>query len=395
MAEGASQGPLADVRVLDLSSVVMGPFATQILGDLGADVITVEDIGGDTNRYMGPGPHPHLSGVALNLMRNKRNVSLNLKHPEGREVFLRLAETADVLVTNLRPGPLGRLGLAYEDVAARKPDIVYCQAQGWPTDGPRGDQPAYDDVVQSASGMADIYEMQGGVPRIVPTIMADKVSGLTIVYTVLAALHHQRRTGQGQRVEVPMVNVMTSFLLAEHGGGSIPVPPLGEAGYRRVLSADRRPQRTLDGWIHILPYSRQNYVDIFHAGGREDLADDPRLGDRATRSANVDHLYASVSEILATRTTEEWLAFCEERDIPCTAIVRLADLVDSLPVVEHPVAGPYRAIPNGIHMEATPPAVRRHAPLIGQHNDEVLAEVGYAPAERAALREAGTLRERG
>ncbi|HAP77580.1 MAG TPA: CoA transferase [Acidimicrobiaceae bacterium] len=387
-------GPLSDVRVLDLTSVVMGPFATQILGDLGADVITVEDIGGDTNRYMGVGPHPQLSGVALNLMRNKRNVSLDLKHPDGREAFLRLAETADVMVTNLRPGPLRRLRLAYDDVRARKPDIVYCQAQGWPTDGPDADKPAYDDVVQSASGVADVYALQGGEPRIVPTIMADKVSGLTIVYTVLAALHHQRRTGEGQRVEVPMVEVMRSFMLAEHASSAVPVPALGPAGYTRVLSADRRPQRTADGWIHVLPYSRDNYQQVFRAVGRDDLADDPCLADRASRAAAVDHLYAAVGDALLQRTTAEWLAFCDEHDIPCSAIVALDDIVAGMPVATHPVAGDYRVIPNGIRLDATPPSVRRHAALIGQDADEVLSEVGYSSDEIASLRAVGAVRSR-
>ncbi len=388
------QGPLADVRVLDLTSVVMGPFATQILGDLGADVVTVEDIGGDTNRYMGPGPHPQLSGVALNLMRNKRNISLDLKHPDGREACLRLAEHADIVITNLRPGPLSRLRLTYADVAERKPDIIFCQAQGWPTDSPDGDRPAYDDVVQSASGMAHIYEQQSGEPRIVPTIMADKVSGLTIVYTVLAALHHRDRTGEGQRVEVPMVPVMQSFLLVEHGADAIPDPPIGSAGYARVLTADRRPQRTADGWIHMLPYSRENYVDLFRAGGRDDLADDPRLESRATRAANVTMLYTAVLDVVRTRTTAEWLTFCEEHDIPCSPIVDLDDVVAGFPVEEHPVAGPYHVIPSPTRFDHTPASVRRHASLIGQDGDEVLTEVGYTPDEVAALRESRALRSR-
>jgi crotonobetainyl-CoA:carnitine CoA-transferase CaiB-like acyl-CoA transferase len=389
-----ASGPLSDVRVLDLTSVVMGPLATQILGDLGADVITVEDISGDTNRYMGPGHHPQLSGIALNLMRNKRNISLDLKHPDGREACLRLAERADIVVTNLRPGPLSRLRLAYADVAARNPDVIYCQAQGWPTDTPEGDRPAYDDVVQAASGIAHIYEQQGGEPRIVPSIIADKVSGLTIVYTVLAALHHRDRTGEGQRVEVPMVPTMQAFMLVEHGADAIPEPPIGHAGYPRVLSADRRPQRTSDGWIHMLPYSRDNYVDLFRAGGRSDLADDPRLESRASRSANVQALYSAVMEVVRTRTTSEWLEFCEEHDIPCSAIVDLDDVVAGFPVETHPVVGPYHVIPSPTRFDATPASVRRHAPLIGQDGDEVLAEVGYSPDEIVALRAAEVLRNR-
>ncbi|MGB8861820.1 MAG: CoA transferase [Ilumatobacteraceae bacterium] len=387
-------GPLSDVRVLDLTSVVMGPLATQILGDLGADVITVEEIGGDTNRFMGPGRHPLFSGTALNLLRNKRNISLDLKHPDGREAFLRLAERSDIVVTNLRPGPLSRLRLAYPDVVARKPDIIYCQAQGWPTDSADGDRPAYDDVVQSASGIAHIYEQQAGEPRIVPSIIADKVSGITIVYAVLAALHHRDRTGEGQRVEVPMVPTMQAFMLVEHGADAISEPPLGSTGYRRVLSADRRPQRTADGWIHMLPYSRDNYVDLFRLGGRDDLAVDPRLEDRASRSANVDVLYAAVAEIVLTRSTSWWLGFCDEHDIPCSPIVNLDELVAGYPVAEHPHAGGYHVIPPPVVFDGTPADVRRPAALIGEHGDEVLAELGYAPDEVAALRASGALRSR-
>ncbi len=387
-------GPLADVRVLDLTSVVMGPMATQILGDLGADVVTVEEIGGDTNRFMGRGPHPQLSGIALNLMRNKRNISLDLKHPDGREACLRLAERSDILVTNLRPGPLSRLRLAYDDVRARKPDIVYCQAQGWPTDSPDADRPAYDDVVQTASGVADVYARQTGEPRIVPSIIADKVSGLTIVYTVLAALHHRDRTGEGQRVEVPMVDAMRAFMLVEHGADAIPEPPLGNTGYRRALSIDRRPQATADGWIHVLPYSSQNYLDLFRAGGRQDLVDDPRLASRASRNAHVEDLYSVVVDVMRSRTTDEWVAFCDEHDIPCSRIIDLDDVVAAFPLGEHPLAGPYHVIPSGSRFDATPISVHREASTIGQDGDEVLAEVGYTADELAALRESGALRSR-
>jgi crotonobetainyl-CoA:carnitine CoA-transferase CaiB-like acyl-CoA transferase len=343
---------------------------------------------------MGPGPHPQLSGISLNLMRNKRNVSLDLKHPDGREACLRLAERSDIVITNLRPGPLARLRLAYPDVAARKPDIVFCQAQGWPTDSEFADHPAYDDVVQSAAGVAHLYELQSGEPRIIPSIVADKVSGLTIVYTVLAALHHRDRTGEGQRVEVPMVDTIQAFMMVEHGANAIPVPPLGPAGYRRVLTAERRPQRTSDGWVHMLPYSRQNYLDVFTLGGLTDLEDDPRLVDRASLAAHVDELYGLVTQVVATRTTAEWLDLCEHHDVPCSPVVTLDHIVDSYPVAQHPLAGSYHVIPPPTRFDATPASVRRHAPTIGQDGDEVLAEVGYSPEEVAALREAGVLRSR-
>ena len=384
-------GPLADVRVLDLTSVVMGPFATQILGDLGAEVITVEDVKGDTNRTMGVGPHPQFSGVALNLMRNKRNISLDLRHPDGLEACLRLAEQADILITNLRPGSLRRLGLDYESVRARAPRIIYCQAQGWPTDSPNADKAAYDDVVQSAAGVAATFELRDGEPAVAPTIMADKLSGVTIVYGVLAALHHRERTGEGQRLEVPMVEVVQSFMLTEHASGAVQVPAQAPAGLPRVLLPGRHPQRTKDGWIHVLPYSDKNYRDLFATVGRH-AHDDERLSTRWARLENARELYAEIAELIATRTTAEWLEYCAEHDIPAGPVRSLDELVAELPIAEHPVAGPYRVINPAVRFDATPAGLHRHAPLIGEHGDEVLAEVGYTADEIAALRVADVLR---
>ena len=274
------RGLLDGVRVVDLTSIVMGPLATQILGDLGADVITVEDPRGTLSRVMTAGPEPGLSGVALNLLRNKRNVVLDLKTEAGREALLEVAATADVLVTNLRPGTLARLRLTYADVAPVRPDIVYCQAQGYPSDSGAADAPAYDDVIQAATGLPDAFRRFGGEPLFAPTLMADKVSGLTIAYAVLAALFHRQRTGEGQHVEVPMVDVMTAFMLVEHAGAATARPPQGPPGYQRILNPERRPQRTQDGWISVLPYTRKNFEDIFRAGGREDLVDRRAHRDR-------------------------------------------------------------------------------------------------------------------
>ena len=224
-------GALQGIRVLDLTSVVMGPMATQILG---ADVITVENAPGETNRVMGPGPHSALSGTSLNLLRNKRNIALNLKHPDGRGVLMRLAATCDVFVTNLRPSSLGRLRLTYDEVRHARPDVVYCQAQGFPADTDRANDPAYDDIIQSATGVADAARRAYGEPRLVPILVADKVVGLTIVYAVLAALFHRERSGEGQHIEVPMTQAMTAFMLVEHGAGGVSQPPTGPAGYQRI-----------------------------------------------------------------------------------------------------------------------------------------------------------------
>jgi crotonobetainyl-CoA:carnitine CoA-transferase CaiB-like acyl-CoA transferase len=387
-------GPLAGVRVLDLSSVIMGPYATQILGDLGADVICVEDAKGDTNRIMGPGPVPGMSGVSLNLLRNKRNVCLDLKHADGRAAFLRVAATCDVLLTNLRPGPLGRLGLTYDAIRAVRPDIVMCQAHGWPSGSPDADKPAYDDVIQGSSGIAHAFELQTGTPALAPTLVADKVSGLTIAYAVMAALFHRERTGEGQFVEVPMIDALTSFTLVEHGCAAIPEPALGPAGYPRITAPDRRPFRTLDGWLSVLPYSAANYDDLFREGGRTELVGHAMVQSARERNRNAATLYAAVAPIVATRTTAFWVEFCERHDIPAGAVRTLDELTAELPMAEHPLAGAYREIPPPVRFAATPASVRRPAPMLGEHGREVLLEAGVDAAEVDALAASGALRER-
>ena len=371
-----STGPLQGVRVLDLSSVVMGPLATQILGDLGADVITVEDPRGTLSRVMTAGPVPTLSGLALNLLRNKRNVILDLKDPEGRRQALDIAATVDVVVTNLRPGTLARLGMTYQDVRDVRPDVVYCQAQGYPSDSPAADAPAYDDVIQAGSGIPDTFRRMDGEPVLVPTLVADKVSGLTIAYAVLAALFERERTGAGQRIEVPMIDVMTAFTLVEHAGPATTVPPLGPPGYGRILNPERRPQRTADGWINVLAYTRQNYEDLFTEAGRPDLADDERIHSARSRITHADSLYRDVARVLTARTTAEWLEFCGRAGIPASAVPTLEELVDALPEDDHPLAGRYKVIPQPVRFSNHPgPTVRRHAAVSGEHSDEVRTEV--------------------
>jgi len=386
-----ADGPLTGVRVLDLTAVIMGPLSTQVLGDLGADVITIEDRAGDTNRSMGPGPAPSMSGVSLNLLRNKRSVGLDLKDPRGRDACLRIARTCDVMVTNLRPGPLGRLRLTYDDVTGVRPDIVFCQAHGYPSNSDKADAPAYDDIIQSASGVGALFERQGHEPSLLPTLVADKVSGLTIANSVMAALFHRERTGEGQFIEIPMIDVMRSFVLVEHGAGAIPEPRLDTAGYRRILTPERRPQRTADGWINVLPYTDAHYHALFRAGDREDLLDDPRIATRQTRIENSDSLYAEVAVILATRTTDEWLTFCAVEGVPSTRAATLDELVEDLPLAEHPVAGQYRQIPPAPRFSVTPTSIRRHSPTPGQNGREVLRDVGYTEDELAELADADVL----
>jgi crotonobetainyl-CoA:carnitine CoA-transferase CaiB-like acyl-CoA transferase len=368
-------GPLRGVRVLDLSAVVMAPYATQILADFGAEVIVVEPPGGGGNRRMGPGPHSELSGVALNLLRNKRSVCLDLKSAPARRATLCIAATCDVVVTNMRSPALEALRLAYDDLQAVRPDVIYCHARGFRSDSVRADDPAYDDTIQAECGIADATRRVTGSPGLAPTIMADKICGLAIVNAVLAALVNRQATGEGQYVEVPMADVITAFMLVEHGAGAIS-PALREtAGYQRVLNRERGPQRTLDGWINILPYSTRAYDALFAAGGREDLVGDPRT-HASNIISNAESLYRDLRPVVATRTTEAWLEFCREHQIPVGRVVGLDELVSALPLADHPDVGPYRSIPTPYVFHGTPCEAPAPARRAGQDSRRILLEAG-------------------
>jgi crotonobetainyl-CoA:carnitine CoA-transferase CaiB-like acyl-CoA transferase len=384
-------GPLDGIRVLDLTSVVMGPVATQILGDLGADVITIESRDGDINRTMSSGPVRGLSGVSLNLLRNKRNAAIDISQPAGHSALLRIAAGCDVFVSNLRPASLRRAGLEYADIAAVRPDVIYCQATGFASDSDEADKPAFDDIIQAASGVPDLMHLAGLPPALVPMLLADKVCGLVIAYAIIAALFYRERTGQGQRVEVPMIDAMRAFTLVEHGGSAIPRPPRGPAGYPRILTPLRAMAATADGWIALQPHRDEQWTTLVLAAGLDDLAGDPRL---TTRSLWRDpgFGYATLSRVLATKTTAEWLAFCAEHGIPAAPAAGLDEIIAALPDAEHPEAGAYKAIPSPTRFSATPTSVRRPAPLPGQHTTEILAEAGLTGAEIHRLAQAGVLR---
>jgi crotonobetainyl-CoA:carnitine CoA-transferase CaiB-like acyl-CoA transferase len=389
-SEEQASGPLEGIRVLDLTSVVMGPLATQILGDLGADVITVESRDGDINRTMSSGPVRGLSGVSLNLLRNKRNALIDISQPAGRSALLRIAAGCDVFVTNLRPASLRRARLDYADISAVRSDVIYCQAAGFASDSDDADKPAFDDIIQAASGVPDLMRLAGLPPALVPMLLADKVCGLVIAYAVIAALFHRERTGHGQRVEVPMIDAMRAFALVEHGGSAIPVPPRGPAGYPRILTPLRTTAATADGWMALQPHRDEHWTALVLAAGLDDLAGDPRLTTRSLwREPGFG--YATLSRVLATKTTAEWLAFCAEHGIPAAKAVGLDKVIAELPEAEHPQAGTYKVIPPPARFSATPASVRRPAPLPGQHSAEILAEAGLSRAEIDRLAETGVL----
>jgi crotonobetainyl-CoA:carnitine CoA-transferase CaiB-like acyl-CoA transferase len=391
----APTGPLKGVRVLDMTSVVFGAYATQMLGDLGADVIKVEfpggrrGGGGDIMRWAGhgqPDGPEDLGPIFMTINRNKRSVLLDLREAEAKAALTTLIKTCEVFAASVRYEGLTRLGLDYEAVKALRSDIVYVHAAGYGSDGPYAGEPAYDDLIQAACGFADLLPRTDGdpTPRLLPSLVADKVSGHFMAQAILAALFHRERTGEGQFVEVPMLECMTSFNLAEHFYGKVYDPPTGPWAYTRVANPQRKPYPTKDGYIGLLPYTDAQWDQFFEAAGMgETFGKDPRFIDYRARVQHIQELYALVETVTPGRTTDEWLALLKPLQIPVARMNRLDELLDDphLAAVglferyQHPQAGAYLAMRSPLRFSATPANIRRHAPRLGEHTAEVLAEL--------------------
>lgn len=393
-------GALNGLRVLDLTSVLMGPFATQLMADMGADVVKIESPAGDTVRGIGPMRHAGMGAIFLHVNRNKRSLVLDLKKPEGLNTFLELVKTADVVVYNIRPQAMQRLGIDYERLKAINPRIIYAGLYGYSEKGPYAGKPAYDDLIQGAAAVPSLMSRaSGGEPRYVPLTLADRTVGLMASNAILAAVIAREQTGVGQAVEVPMFETMAQYVLGEHMAGATFEPALGETGYPRLLVQERRPYQTLDGHVCALIYTDRQWETFLGLIGKAELfRQDPRFASIGARTLHINDLYRMVAEAMATQTTEVWLARLNEADIPCMPMHDVDSLlhdphllaVGMLQQVEHPTEGQVSEIGVPVSFSGTPTLpVQKPAPQLGQHSAQVLREAGLSDASIENLQRLG------
>ncbi|SDO05104.1 CaiB/BaiF CoA-transferase family protein [Afipia sp. GAS231] len=385
-----STGPLAGIQVLDLTSVLFGPYAAQMLGDWGADVIKVEPLTGDTWRYTGQFRNRGMSGQFMAVNRSKRSLALDLKHPDGKATLQRLIAKADVLLSNIRPAALARLGFGYEDCHKLNPRLVYAAATGFGQDGPWAARPAFDEIIQASSGFASSMGSDEE-PAFVPSLVGDKICGLAMAGAISAALVHRERTGKGQMVEIPMLETIAAFNSIEMLGGHAFVPPIGPAGYKRMK--ERRPVRTRDGWLTMLPYSGDNWCEFFEAVGHPECIEDFAVRDPVARGQNIDRIYNKMAEIALTRTTAEWEELLLRIDVPHAAFAKVTEIaeqphlkaVEMFPTLDHPTEGAIRQARPSARFSESPAAIQCMAPRLGEHSQAVLREAGLSDDDIASL----------
>lgn len=383
-------GPLKGIRILDLTTVVMGPFATQILGDMDADVVKIESPAGDLIRKVGPARHDDMGPLYLQANRNKRSVVLDLKDPAGLRALLELVRGADVLVYNIRPQAMRRLGLDYERLAAINPGLIFCGAFGFGEEGPYAGRPAYDDIMQAAAGVASLFQQTQGAPAYAPINICDRTVGLYLANALLAALFHRQRTGEGQSIELPMFETMVQFVMGDHLSGQAFVPPKGDPGYKRILTAQRRPFPTKEGHLCVVVYSDEHWRKFSAMVGIPDVvANDPHFSSLPLRTQHADHVGAFLAGHLLARTAREWIDLFDRADIPATRVNSLSDLLTDPHLeavgfwqeLEHPTEGRLKVPKPPGTWSRTPPGIQRLAPNLGEHSREILGEECRVPVQ--------------
>jgi crotonobetainyl-CoA:carnitine CoA-transferase CaiB-like acyl-CoA transferase len=391
--------PLSGLRVVDMTSLAMGPLATQILGDYGADVIKVESLPGDPFRNTLPTNSPGMGHVFLQFNRNKRSLAIDLKAPSALAAFLKLVATADIFVSNVRPQAMAGLGLGYEALKAINPGIIYCAAYGFSEQGPYAGRPAADDTIQAMSGLVDLQARASGYTVLTASVVADKAVGLTLASAIMAAVIQKMREGVGQFIEVPMFETMVAFVLPEHLAGQAYLPPRGPSGYGRIINPMRRPFATLDGHLCVLPYTTPQWQRFFRMIGRDDLAADPELADPVRRNARTEELYGLIAAAMPHRTTQAWVTDLLAADILFgevlgpEALLRdpHLEVLGLFPIVDHPTEGRIRLIAPPVRSSTHAASLGRLPPNLGQHSREILHELQLTDSDIDGLLASGSV----
>jgi len=382
-------GALEGIQILDLTSVGFGPYACQILGDYGAEVIKIEAPEGDITRGIAPFKNKGMGHFFINANRNKRSLILDLKNKKGKAAFFKLVEKSDVVMTSIRPAAMERLGIGFKACKKINPSLIYVALVGFGQSGPYAKRPAYDDIIQGVSGMAAMQGGREGDPTFVNASVCDKICSQIAAHATLAALYARTESGTGQLVEVPMFESMVGFNLVEHQSGMTFDPPLGSTGYERSMVKYRRPYATRDGFVCALPYTTKHWQSFFSIMQREDMLNDPRVLDPKVRSEKIGELYELVSDLVADWDTEDLLKALEEGDIPHGEATQLNDLkndghleaIGFFQTHEHPTEGTIKLTSPAVKLSETPTNIRRLPPLLGEHSSEILREIGYSEEE--------------
>ena len=394
------EAPLKGIKIIDASSILMVPYCTRLLADMGAEIIKVETLSGDNTRYIGPSINKGMAAVFLNINRNKKSISVDLKSADGRLIIYKLIKKSDVFVSNIRKASLEKIKLTHSDFIKINPKIITANAVGFSSRGPYAGLPAFDDTIQAISGMAAYQETYSDQPSYTSGATADKVTGLMLGMSILSALFNREKNGEGTELEVPMMETMVDFTLVEHLYGYNFLPPKAPPVYPRQSSPNRKPYKTLDGYIAVLPYSDDQWLRFFSIIKKENILKDPKFCSLETRNQNIDELYKILSEELKKRNTSFWIKNLREQDIPATKVNFPKDLFEDehlvrtnfFKVKDHPTEGKllYPSFPVEFNEDET--AESLHAPSLGENTQEILTDLGYSEFEIESFVSKGTIK---